>query len=116
MAFVFFAFLAGLFPSCKKSISLEGRWASVTTGAIYEFSKKDFILSTSVLNSAIMVRGTYRSSSKQLVTKAEEISFDFGETWQKNDGSLILKSESDSELISIDEGKISLAGVEYVKF
>ena len=71
---------------------------------------------TSVLNSAIMVRGTYRSSSKKLVTKAEEISFDFGETWQKNDGSLILKSESDSELISIDEGKISLAGVEYVKF
>ena len=50
------------------------------------------------------------------MTKAEEISFDFGETWQKNDGSLILKSESDSELISIDEGKISLAGVEYVKF
>lgn len=109
------ALILSLFVSCKNGSKLEGRWTSVTTGAIYEFTKTDFTLSTTILNSSIMVRGIYKLSGQNLRTVARSISFDFGETWEDNDGSLIPTTETCSKIV-IEKDKIILSDVEYVKF
>ena len=46
----------------------------------------------------------------------EQLSFDFGETWEKNDGSLIPAQEVQRPLKFIAPDKIVLSDAEYVRF
>ncbi len=103
--------------SCQNpSSKIKGRWASVQTGAIYDFSGKTFVLNTSVLNSAVMAKGIYRCTKNSLTTVVEQLSFDFGETWEKNDGSLIPSNEIQRPLKFVAPDKIILSDTEYVRF
>lgn len=103
--------------SCSKNDGkLNGRWTSPDSGAIYEFSKNTFVLNTTVLNSSIMVRGNYRVSKGSVDMVAKEVSFDFGETWKKNDGSLIPCEKMNVPLEFRSEEKIILADNDYIKF
>lgn len=110
-------FLILVCMSCQNpSTKIKGRWASVQTGAIYDFSGKTFVLNTSVLNSAVMAKGSYRCTKNSLTTVVERLSFDFGETWEKNDGSLIPAQEVQRPLKFIAPDKIVLSDAEYVRF
>lgn len=105
------------FVSCKKqSVNLTGQWTSVYGGAIYEFFENDFILNTTVLNSSLLVRGTYTCTKDCLITHALELSFDFGDSWQQNDGSLIPDSQTKYKLVVEDKNKILISNIEYIRF
>ncbi|MBQ2530579.1 MAG: hypothetical protein II547_10020 [Treponema sp.] len=103
--------------SCQNNPSkIKGRWACIQSNAIYEFSNGTFILSTSLLDSSLMIRGPYRFSDEVLITKANELSYDFGETWEENDGSLIPSSETKQSIDFPEPDRLILSGIEYVKF
>ena len=104
----------GFLTSCAKGRSIEGRWKNASNGAI-EFSNGLYTMETNIIFTVAKTRGPYRISNDSIYLTAEKISFDDGNSWNENDGSIFPVKEQILPFKFNPDETISISNLTYKK-